>query len=776
MTDKCSNEKYGDMLHAYELNLLSESEREEFEIHLIECDICAERVEKMEAALALLQEDPGVNEAIEQIAESKTVEELEVKEDESGIRIRRRFWSAFVPSVAAAAAILIFLIIKPWHIEFYPTKEAVATENTLAIMYFENLVNRRDSERMGEIIASLLITDLSESEYLQIVSSQRLYDLMKMQGIEGARTIDRDIATEIARRANARWMMTGDILQIEPTIVMTSQIFDMVSGKVIASQKITGIEGEDIFSLVDKLTREVKKDLSLPEKALSEIDPMVADVTTHSAEAYRFYIEGIELYNRFYLNESADKFYKALKLDSTFAMAYYYLSHLGSYPENGRMIARASEFSDNLSTKEKYLIKVREAGLSGNKAEAISELKKLIKRYPYERYPHYLIAEYYYGQFKPNESIEHLKKAIEIYPLYKEAYNILAYNYAYVGDFEKAIETVDEYVELAPDEANPYDSRAEIYAKFGMIDKAIDSYKKALEVKPDFVSSLEMLGNLYLYQNDYATAESYYKKYAAVDKEWEPALTELHRSYINLFQGKIGRALSNLDSAIALSHKDSDPDWEYGTGGYLQWFKFKIMGEMESPGKVAREIEKTREIGEEYHTTQYVNLSVLYTELLAKNGEFDQAVETAEKIKKYLNNIDSESLHPYWYCVGYIEYVKGNFETAAEYFKKSTLMTLYPCYMMNFMLARTYIEMAQYQKAAQELEMVLTNYNIWQPHWSMWMIRSHYYLGLACEEMGQYSKAIERYEIFLKIWADTDSEIAELEMARKRLAKLKNNP
>ena len=47
-------------------------------------------------------------------------------------------------------------------------------------------------------------TDLSESEYVQVVSSQRLYDILKQLGREGEKKIDRDISTQIAMALNPK--------------------------------------------------------------------------------------------------------------------------------------------------------------------------------------------------------------------------------------------------------------------------------------------------------------------------------------------------------------------------------------------------------------------------------------------------------------------------------------------------------------------------------------------------------------------------------------------
>jgi len=221
--------------------------------------------------------------AAEVIADLKGLQ----KEMTAGVlaKPKKKLLPFIVPAAIVFVVLLLFLILKPFKFEMVPEKEAIAKENTLAIMYFENMVDKEDTERLGEIVTNLLITDLSESEYMRVVSSQRLYDILKLLGREGQKKIDRGVATQVATKAGAKWMLLGNILQVEPRTVITTQLVDVESGQVQASQRIAGEKKEEVFSLVDKLTVEIKKDLSLPTVAQREPDPSVADVTTHSPEA-----------------------------------------------------------------------------------------------------------------------------------------------------------------------------------------------------------------------------------------------------------------------------------------------------------------------------------------------------------------------------------------------------------------------------------------------------------------------------------------------------------
>ncbi len=112
----------------------------------------------------------------------------------------------------------------------------------------------------------------------------------------------------------------------------------------------------------------------------------MADVTTHSQEAYRYYLEGIDYFYKAYFSEAEKSFEKALEFDSTFAMAYYWLAYV-KYASNGiktarELMTKAVKYSDRVSQKEKHYIKSMEAYISGNYSQAIKELQKIVEHYP----------------------------------------------------------------------------------------------------------------------------------------------------------------------------------------------------------------------------------------------------------------------------------------------------------------------------------------------------------------------------------------------------------
>ena len=519
--------------------------------------------------------------------------------------------------------------------------------------------------------------------------------------------------------------------------------------------------------MVDRLTVEIKRDLSLPAVAQQEPDPSVADVTTHSPEAYRHYVEGVDFLFKWYHEEAEKSFRKALEFDSTFAMAYFRLSDRTRGSESKKMLAKAVEFSDRVSQKEKHYIKAEEAFASGGYDKHIKELHELVERYPDEKEAFYELGDWYSSSSLYEQGIHYLNKALEIDPLYKVAYNALAYTYNYMGDFEKSIWAINKYISLAPDEPNPYDTRGDIYARFGKIDQAIESYKKAKEIRPDF--SIHNLGHMYLFKREYAKAASYYKESASSSDKERRSAGRIYLAFVPLYQGRFEEALTVLDNGIAADKMEQ-------VGEPLVGLKHELKADIYYQKRDLNRALKESEMVIENYLKDYPNLVINeradYAMYLAENNDFEKAEEVAEVLRKDIEEKDETEISSYWWTVGCIEFARGNFEESVANFEKAVQRDQFYLPFV-YSLGRAYLETGRLGEAVAEFEEALSRYDAYRAFVGIWAVKAHYLLGLAYEKSGWNNKAIEQYEEFLEIWKDADPGIPEVEDAKERVKQLR---
>ncbi len=678
-----------------------------------------------------------------------------------------------VPASIIFVLVLLFVILKPFQLQIVPERKAVAEENTLAIMYFENLKDKEDQERIGEMVSELLITGLSESQYMKVVSSQRLYDLLKMMGREGARVIDKTVASEVAQKAKAKYMILGKILSTTPDLVITSQLVDVKSGNVVASQRIAGPNGTNIFALVDSLSSEIRSDLEIPTLAKQGEERPVADITTHSPEALRSYLEGKELTNKLYTKEATEKFEQAVKIDTTFASAYLQLAfcyfQLGNAVGARRSIEKAARFSDKVSRKEKFLIDAYHQMFLMQSQEAKRILEEMVKLYPDEKVAHQELALVNQMMRNDEEAIVHLKKVIEFDSLDEDAYNSLAYAYDNVGRYDEAIQSINKYIQLAPGEANPYDSRGDIHAHHAEADKAIESYKKALEIKPDFEASIEKLGFVHLYKREYEKAERYFLQYGELGGEMAKSISRADLALIPLSQGKYDLALKILNQGIAADELDRLYDQQADKYDRVA----RIYAEKKEFDNALQSGRKTTKYVTEFYPEFLPLFKCDYASLLVKAGLLDSAQkisnEAGEELKDKAEFDKSE-----WYFLEYeIKYARGKFDQALKEILKLTEMQPND-FKMKYWLAVTYLKSGMIGEAVQEFDGLSTWDILSRTKNPLLSSKIPYFLGICYEESGWGKRAIEKYEEFLENWKDADPGIPEVEDAKERLARLKS--
>jgi len=685
-------------------------------------------------------------------------------------KLRERVLQLLIPAAVVTAAVLLLFVFEPFRIEMGPKKEAVARENSLAIMYFENLADRDDPEKIGEIVTNLLITDLSESRYMSVVSGQRLYDILSLLGKEGAKVVDRNVASEVATKAGASWMLLGSILRVEPQVILTARLVEVESGKVQASQRVSGEPGEQIFTVVDRLAVEIRDDLSLPAEAQEEPDRPVADVTTHSPEAYRYYLEGRYYDSKLYSGEAEESYRKALELDSTFAMAYYRLAEHTPWEESKELIAKAVDYSANTSWREQHYIRAAEGTRSEDTTQVIEELRKIIQRYPEDKEAVLTLGSAYYSRGENAEAVHYFERAIEIDPLYKLAYNSLAYAYYFLGDPDKAIWAINKYISLVPDEPNPYDTRGDLYRWDGKIDQAAQSYRKAVEIKPDLWESVANLAEMYLFKGEYAKAESCYQKIASSHEEsWRRAQGRAYLALVPLYQGKFEEALAVLDDGIAADRMEKVEGTRQNMIKY--GFKADIYAEKSDFDSALRAYEKYMEKfhknfpGSKGYEREY------YVQLLARNDDLQEAEEVANALRKDIDEKIEWEMSGYWYAAGCIELARGEYEAARVSFEKADKNS--QDLRVPYMLGEACLKSGRLGDAAGNFEWILSSYSWRRAFEAIWVVKAHYKLGLSYERSGWNNKAIEQYEEFLELWKDADPGIPEIEDARQRSAQLK---
>jgi serine/threonine protein kinase/tetratricopeptide (TPR) repeat protein len=634
---------------------------------------------------------------------------------------------------------------------------------SLAVMYFEDFTGDEGIKWLSRGLPHMLITNLEQSKYLDVIGYQRLFDILRMLGKENTTQIDATIATEVCQKAGAMTMVLGAIFRTPNKIRIDYTVQDVHSGKLIHAGRVMGKEP---FSLAEELGNQIRLKL--------DIDPAKDHPTKSSGpspDAYRYYLDGLECYYKLYWEDAVSNFEKAIKYDPKFALAYYGLALLKlemDSPEKAELIAKAIKFSEKLPQKEKRYINSVAAIIAGDFEKAKDELIKIIARYADEKTAAFWLGFIYRTKLhQPDKAIEYFLKAIELDPHFGPALNELVYAYDQIGDFEKSIWAVNKYIEAAPDEANPHDTKGDLYASNGQLEKAIESYRKAVEIKPDFYMAIQKLGTMYIFKRDYPNAQDCFRQLSVCGLKDRRSEGRTCLAWIPLCQGKFKQALNVLDDGLGA---DRIEHFEEAQNANKHYFKASIYSELKDWPKALEEVEKGTEVWHKTFPQDPIYGRHYHTQLRAESGDIEGAEKLAALIK-----IDIDKTNPIFtpwhnYATACIARAKGDFEEAFSNLSKAAQSV--PHYYIHFMLAKSGLETNRLDIAVTEFTRLQSVYDNARLAWLIWAVKSHYYLGCAYEKSGWGAKAIEQYSKFLDIWKEADAGIIEIADCKARLAQL----
>lgn len=138
---RCTEQKLGDMLHAYELNQLDPNSREQFEIHLLECEHCFNEVAEFENIATIMTHDSEVKETI--------ATELATDSEISKISIWQRVWQLLWPETSfVLKPIVVYFVVV---LMVYPAYLGIrgTTDNNIRQVVTLNLVPNRSSSAIA---------------------------------------------------------------------------------------------------------------------------------------------------------------------------------------------------------------------------------------------------------------------------------------------------------------------------------------------------------------------------------------------------------------------------------------------------------------------------------------------------------------------------------------------------------------------------------------------------------------------------------------------------
>jgi serine/threonine protein kinase/predicted Zn-dependent protease len=687
-----------------------------------------------------------------------------------------------IPTLGVLAVALLALFI--WR--FLPKKKFAPAppsgKPSLAILYFENISGDKSLDPWKTALTELLITKLSQSKYINVLSSDRIFSLLKRLNLQEARKYSTEDLVKVATESGATYTLSGSLMKAGQNIIITLTLQKPSTGEVVSPLNMECSGEEEIFPKVDELSRTIKSDLNLTrDQIAADFDKEAGKITTSSPEAFKQYMEGWKYHQQLSYPQSLEYMKKAIAADPNFAMAYRTMAWAyrltGKFDEQRDPLIKAFELKDRTSERERHLIEGDYYQIvEENLEKAIGSYKTLLEIYPDDLLGNFNLAQVYMEKLEEYDKampflevlVKNREEAIWVYIYLAQAYNAK-------GLYNKVKELYRFYLDNFSEDMRIHLGLAVNYIYLGEYDLVQAEYEKAMASMPD-KSQLSMIkGYIETLKGNLEEAE---KEFNKLRENKSPniqisAMTRLIPLYY--LQGKFSKSESLIEELKGLIGKLGNQTWPLRIYHTAQAHIYLETGRVRD---ALVEYDKLRDIAIEQEDLS-IQTEALEGKAFAflKLKEIGRAQETTNELKSFLEKEKNKKLMRHYYrLVGMIEYERENFSPAIVSLEKAlSLVSAGPQDTPpDFIepLALAYYRAGDMNRAGEEYEKI-TRITMGRIDSGNIYAKSFYMLGKIYEQQGKKTRAIENYAKFLDLWKDADPGLPEPEDARKRLAGMK---
>lgn len=470
----------------------------------------------------------------------------------------------------------------------YPSVQAQAAEQTglrVVILPFKNISRNPDDEWLSDSFAESLTMGLLHVDALHLVERSQIQKLMQEQQFSQSGYVDESSAPQLGKLLGAKVVVLGSYQKVGEQLQANVRFVDVETGQ-IDSKKAAQVEGEfkQIFALQKRLATALISSLDVQAKP-EEIKQVEKSLSaTASPEAYRHYMEGIELLRRngtLHQDQAFKAFQKALIEDPNYALAYAGLAeaHARKFRERaGLVVLPPSQGFETLEVNDE-----EKAEEYARKALALNpDLPQLYRALAYLRQQ----------QGQKEEAFQLIQRAVQMNP--KDVDSMIAYIELRFESSKSSLDLSTLQKELLAIGANLNDPWLQytlgIYA-FGVeagkpvpqLDWVRELFEQAYLKLPDYALIPMMIGSILYREGKMDQAQVYFDKALALSSDNPHVLLTIAALYTNV---------KRTDEAYALVQQAEklQPD-----GIFIQAAKADILyakGEKQAAEALYQQLEK----------------------------------------------------------------------------------------------------------------------------------------------------------------------------------------
>ena len=635
---------------------------------------------------------------------------------------------------------------------------------SIAVFNFENFSDPEDLGWLSSGINIAILMDLGQDVFFQPKGTESFIDELRGAGINNLDNVDFNLKRRIARDFRMEYMLSGGYDITETGYQIETKLHHVENGKLISEHSF---EGRDIFSLIDQLTVQLKKDLQIPDNYLETVEDLpVSNILTTNMDAYKDFTLGIEAagyYNDY--NASIEHFLNSLDKDPGFMSSAFNLAAV--YLLNSQM-KEAAEYIGKVMEKD-YMLPEQEQFLA----------KSL----------------YYHINEEQDKRIKVLEMWKELYPQNVNAYNFLAQIHKVSGEPAKAEEVLKEALEIDDNRGDFYVDLADVLMIQGKNEEALQYYNLYAERYPNHSRSFRLLGDFYFNLGEYDEAGKNYEKSVLLSEDNLKSIGQM--AIIKERQGNFKEAENILASALKKAKTTADSMTVYYTmmeyyeaHGQIEhviglWEQTLDMGKREYPPFVISIFRITRLYWYFMIDQADTALQIIYREEGKLSDSFKNVtaygyinyylnlgdVEKAEaellRVEEYISNYGSSGNIDKYYAAE-IMFLREEYQESLDKFLEfKAVNVFFSKEMLDSKIANCYVKLYQPDKAMEILEERL--------HMNPYQASAHLSIAKIFLEEGNKTKAKEHLLIANQVWENADESYGFAREAENLLGDLEGS-
>jgi eukaryotic-like serine/threonine-protein kinase len=698
-----------------------------------------------------------------------------------GKRAGLRRWTGVAVVAVVGAGVMFFSLLSTRR----GAKTAVGASGrpALAVMAFENPAGTEEIRWLTRGLPGMLVTGLAQTPGLDVVSSQRIDEVLKEMGQANTEALDKSRVLEVGRRTGAGALVAGSVFKIGSGIRIDAQVQDVGSGRLLSAHSV---QGSDVLPLADDLTTRIRNSLNL---AGAPSGRTIADVTSDSLEAYRLYSEGLQAFRDIRYPEARKLLEKAVEIDPGFASAYLELAaitvRLGDAAASEDHRRKTREHLGRLPERQRLFFEATEARRAGQSDKAAAMLEDLLGRYPDEDRAYLVLGTLYaFERGDPGKGLAIAERAVKALPNEGSVRNMYGYALLDSGRYPEALREFEAYARLRPKEPNPYDSQAEAYLFIGQPEKALEKYARVLEMDRSFSQAHRGRGWAFGMLGRYDEALDEIAKMQEAEARAGAPQTVTH-SLAAFTLSRIGRyrdAERRFGEAIRAAEAVGDARSlvrAHLMAGIVALERDDHAGALDQARRARQAAARLRDAGERRIVS--ILLPLLEGVASARAGKLENARALLEQQKRIYD--PRQSFENWWHeaLAGEIALAAGDLAAAETAFAAGepplrmwfSLAQPIPSILSNNLPFRDGLARAKAARGdlagAIEVYRRLLTVDIAQKWIAMLEPRYVLQLGRLLERSGDKAGARQQYLRFLDLWKSADPALPELREARARL-------